>query len=72
LLDYVQEVKKEKPDRIIAVVIPELVHKHWYEYFLHNQRAALLKMRLFLQAGERVIVVNTPWCLNEHAKRGTT
>jgi amino acid transporter len=72
LLDYVQEVKKEKPDRIIAVVIPELVHKHWYEYFLHNQRAALLKMRLFLQAGERVIVVNTPWCLNEDARRGTT
>jgi hypothetical protein len=72
LLDYVQEVKKEKPDRIIAVLIPELVHKHWYEYFLHNQRAAFLKMRLFLQAGERVIVVNTPWYLNEDAKRGTT
>jgi amino acid transporter len=72
LLDYVQEVKKEKPDRVIAVVIPELVQTHWYEYFLHNQRATLLKLRLFLQGGERVIVVNTPWCLHDEAKRGTT
>src|SRR6202035_4588474 len=39
LLDYVQEVKKEKPDRLIAVVVPELVQTHWYEYLLHNQRA---------------------------------
>jgi hypothetical protein len=64
-LDYVQKVKNEKPDRLIAVVIPELVQTHWYEYFLHNQRAALLKLRLFLEAGERVIVVNTPWRLRD-------
>ena len=49
LLDYVQEVKKEKPDRLIAVVIPELVQTHWYEYLLHNQRATFLKVRLFLR-----------------------
>jgi amino acid transporter len=66
LLDFVEEVKKENPDRLIAVVIPELVQTHWYEYLLHNQRAALLKVRLFLQGGERVIVINTPWCLHEN------
>jgi amino acid transporter len=65
LLDYVQKVKKEKPDRIIAVVIPELVQARWYEYLLHNQRAALLKVRLFLQGDERIIVINTPWYLRE-------
>jgi hypothetical protein len=65
LLDYVQTVKKEKPNRMIAVVIPELVHAHWYEYLLHNQRAALLKLRLFLQGDERIIVINTPWYLRE-------
>ena len=68
LLDFVDEVKKEKPDHLIAVVIPELVQTHWYEYILHNQRAALLKVRLFLQGGERVIVVNTPWCLQVNRK----
>ncbi len=32
LLDYVAEVKREKPDRTIAVVVPELVQRHWYDY----------------------------------------
>lgn len=69
LLDYIQEVKKEKPDRLIAVVIPELVQTRWYEYFLHNQRAAFLKMRLFLQGDERIVVINTPWYLHEESTR---
>jgi len=72
LLDYVEEVKKEKPDRLIAVVIPELAQAHWYEYLLHNQWAALLKLKLFLEAGENVIVVNTPWYLHEDLKRRNT
>jgi hypothetical protein len=45
--------------RAFFLKIP-ITQTHWYEYFLHNQRAALLKVRLFLQAGERVIVINTP------------
>ncbi|HWY52048.1 MAG TPA: APC family permease [Chthoniobacterales bacterium] len=69
LLDYVQEVKKAKPDRLIAVVIPELVQTHWYEYFLYNQRATLLKVRLFLGGDERIIVINTPWYLREESVR---
>jgi hypothetical protein len=67
LLDYVEEVKKEKPDRLIAVVIPELVQARWYEYLLHNQRAAFLKVRLFLGGDERIIVINTPWYVHEES-----
>jgi len=67
LLDYVQKVKKEKPDRLIAVVIPELVPTHWYEHLLHNQRATLLKVRLFVGGDERIVVINTPWYLNEES-----
>jgi len=26
--------------RLIAIIIPELVEPHWYEYVLHNMRAA--------------------------------
>lgn len=67
LLDYVREVKKEKPNRLIAVMIPELVQARWYEYLLHNQRVALLKVRLFLQGDERIIVINTPWYLHQES-----
>jgi len=52
---------KKHPDRILAVVIPELVEKHWYNYFLHNQRAAVLKAMLYFLGSKNIIVVNVPW-----------
>ena len=30
ILDFVNKAKKEKPDRLIAVIIPQLVEPHWY------------------------------------------
>ena len=67
LLDYIEVVKTDYPDRIIAVVIPELVEKHWYQYLLHNQRAAWLKADLLLHGDKRVVIINIPWYLKEEA-----
>ncbi len=63
ILDYVNKVKKEKPDRFIAVVIPELVEAHWYEVLLHNIRATGLRTLLFLERDQRTVVIATPWYL---------
>ena len=63
LLEYINMVKDRYPDRIIAVVVPDLVEAHWYEYLMHNQRAAWLKASLFLNGDQRVVVINVPWCL---------
>ena len=52
---------KRNPDRPIAVVIPELVEKRWYNFFLHNQRAAVLKAMLYFLGSKNIIVVNVPW-----------
>jgi hypothetical protein len=52
---------KKNPDRPIAVVIPELVEKRWYNYFLHNQRAAVLKAMLYFLGSKNIVVVNVPW-----------
>ncbi|MGA2992374.1 MAG: APC family permease, partial [Candidatus Korobacteraceae bacterium] len=38
LVDYVLKVEKENHNRTIAVVISVMVERHWYHYFLHNQR----------------------------------
>jgi len=43
IVAYILDLEKQNPDRQIAVIIPELVEKHWYQYFLHNQRASWLK-----------------------------
>ena len=64
IVDYVLELQKKDPSRQIAVVIPELVERHWYYYFLHNQRAAALKALLYVKGNEQIAVVNVPWYLD--------
>jgi len=65
ILDFVNRMKKEKPDRLIAVIIPELVEPHWYEYLLHNLHGAGLRALLFLERDQRTVVITTPWYLRE-------
>jgi len=63
ILDYVLEVESQNPDREIVVVLPEMVERHWYHYFLHNQRAEILKTWLLVRGNQRIILVNVPWHL---------
>jgi amino acid transporter len=68
LMHEVLDLRREHPDRQIAVLIPELVESKWYEYLLHNQRATGLKAALLLRGGKRIVVVNVPWYLGEEGK----
>jgi amino acid transporter len=63
LIDYIFELEKQNPGRKIAVLLPELVVKHWWENLLHNQRVQLLKLILLLRGNQRIVVVNIPWYL---------
>lgn len=63
ILDFVSDIERKYPGRYIVILIPELVERHWYHYFLHNQRAAVLKALLFLKGDQRIGVVNVPWYL---------
>jgi hypothetical protein len=62
LIDYVEQLRDENPDREIVVIVPDLVVRHWYQAFLHNNRGAWLRTLLRLRGGPRV-VVNTPFHL---------
>ena len=64
-LNYVEEVKQAYPERLIAIIIPELVQPSWWQYLLHNHVAGALKAVLFLRGDERVVVINTPWYLRD-------
>jgi amino acid transporter len=63
LMDYVLQLEDENPGRKIAVLLPELVVRHWWENLLHNQRVQLLKLLLLLKGNQRIVVVNIPWYL---------
>ena len=64
IVDYVLDLQKKDPDRQLAVLIPELVERHWYYYFLHNQRAAALKTMLYVKGSQKIAVVNVPWYID--------
>ena len=62
-LSFIDSLKDDHPGQNIAVIIPELVEPHWYQYFLHNQQATGLKAALLFRGGDRVVVINVPWYL---------
>jgi amino acid transporter len=63
IVDYVLDLERTNPDRVIAVIIPELVEHHWYQFLLHNQRPKWLKALLMLRECSRVVMVTVPWHL---------
>jgi hypothetical protein len=62
-VDYVLKIEKENAERTVAVVIATMVERHWYHYFLHNQRAEMLTALLLLGGAGRINIVNVPWYL---------
>ena len=65
ILDYVLELEGMHPDRQIAVIVPTLVERHWYQRFLHNQRGEILTALLLLKGNQRIVIVDVPWYLTE-------
>jgi len=63
IVDYVLKVEKENPGRTVAVVIASIVERHWYHYYLHNQRGQMLTALLLLGGDERINIINVPWYL---------
>src|SRR5262249_38293880 len=61
ILDYVRDVEREHPDQQIAVILPNLVERRWYQRFLHNQRAELLTALLLVKGDRRISIINVPW-----------
>jgi hypothetical protein len=63
LVDYILKLEHEHPGRQVAVLVPELVVRHWWLTPLHNQRAQQLKLLLLVRGNQRIIVINIPWYL---------
>jgi amino acid transporter len=61
ILEYVTTMETKNPGRQIAVIVPELVERHWYHYPLHNQRAELLKALLLIRGSRNIVLISVPW-----------
>jgi amino acid transporter len=65
IVDYVLDLAQKNPGRQIAVIIPEVVERHWYYHVLHNQRATALKSMLYFKGNGRILVINVPWYIEK-------
>jgi amino acid transporter len=59
-LAWLRELTATRPDRQVIVLIPELVQRRWYQFFV-SHRAMRLKAQLLLNGGPHVSVMSTPW-----------
>ncbi len=69
LVDRIKRLRDEQPaGRLVAVIVPELSQAHWYDTFLHNDRAKSLRRALFALKDRRIVVVNMPWYLLDESQ----
>jgi amino acid transporter len=67
LLDYVRQLRQDRPRDVVTVFLPEYVLGRWWEQLLHNQSALRLKARLLFEPG--VMVTSVPWQLRSSRVR---
>jgi hypothetical protein len=67
ILNYVRQLRRDRPNDVVNVFIPEYVVGHWWEQLLHNQSALRLKGRLLFQPG--VMVTSVPWQMDSSRQR---
>lgn len=61
LLKFMEKLDVDTPGRSVAVLIPELVLKHWWERILHSGRGERLRAALLKHGGPRLNVIISPW-----------
>ncbi|MCX8053218.1 MAG: APC family permease, partial [Armatimonadetes bacterium] len=62
-IKYLEEVKKERPDHVVTVVIPEFVPAKFWHKLLHNQSGLMLKLALMLRRD--IVVTNVRYYLEK-------
>jgi hypothetical protein len=64
LLDYIDAIDKQDPQRPVTIVLAEFVPRHWWEHLLHNLTPWRLKLHLFTRPN--TITIDVPY----HVGRG--
>ncbi len=63
VLKYLEEVKQERPDYVVTVVLPEFVPRKWWHKLLHNQTGLFLKVALLFR--KDIVVTNARYYLEK-------
>jgi amino acid transporter len=63
LLKLIADLEARYPGRTIAVLVPEIVKRHWWQRLLHAHRARRLRSALLRYGGSELVVMSLPWHL---------
>jgi amino acid transporter len=67
LLRYVRQIRRDTPDALVSVIVPEFVVARWWHQFLHNQTALAIKNSLQFEPG--VVLTSVPFHLGRDVER---
>jgi hypothetical protein len=65
ILDEVERLKRQFPDRLIGVVIPDVIENHCWQVLLHGRKAARLRRALHKRGDRKVVVIDVPWYVKD-------
>ena len=56
---YLEVLQEEHPEEVLLVLIPENMPRHWWEHFLYNQNARLIRRNLV--GRKDIVVLDVPY-----------
>jgi amino acid permease-like protein len=63
LLEYIENIQREREDDYTTVILPEFVPKRWWHHLLHNQTSLLIKGALLFRPN--TVVTSVPYHLSK-------
>ena len=60
-LDYIDQIQARGDEQMVTIVLPEFLPRRWWQHFLHNQTALLIKGALLFR--KNTVVADVPYLL---------
>jgi amino acid transporter len=60
-IDYIEALRRQRPDVTLTVIVPELVVRHWWQRSLHSQTAP--RLRRALRPLPKIVITTVPFHL---------
>ena len=61
LMKEIKKIKADCQNRLVAVIVGEVVERHWWQALLHSRRSMSLRSALRNLEDSRVVVIDLPW-----------
>jgi hypothetical protein len=63
LVDYIDHLRRQSPNHMVTLVIPEFIPARWWQQLLHNQTALLIKGAMLFR--KNIVVTDVPYHLKD-------